>query len=105
MCTFFARALRAHITTAHVIGELVAEFAESAENIVNHESVDEIKERVDPSSMEASPTTDKITEFIKQKKLKVKQMLNDFSRNPLTLHDINSNNDLIAIRNVFSSAI
>lgn len=42
-CTSFSRALRAHITTAHVIGELIAEFAESVENIESHGNIEGIK--------------------------------------------------------------
>lgn len=105
MCTSFARALRAHIATAHVIGELIAEFAESAENIVNHENIDGIKKSVEPSSMEASPSTDEIVEVIKHKKLKIQRMFSDFSRNPPTLDDINGDEDLTAMRNLLSSAI
>ncbi|GBP85751.1 hypothetical protein EVAR_97247_1 [Eumeta japonica] len=105
LCTSFARALRAHITTVHVIGELIAEFAESAQNIESHEHIDGIKMSVDPSSMEAPPSTEEVVEFIKCKKLKIQQTLNNFSRHPPTLHDINSDQDMIAMRNLLSSAI
>lgn len=104
-CTSFSRALRAHITTAHVIGELIAEFAESPENIVNNEDIEGIKKSVEPSSMEASPTTEEIMELIKHKKSKIQRMLKDFSRNPPTLDDINTDEDFIAMRNLLSSAI
>ncbi|GBP14351.1 hypothetical protein EVAR_92349_1 [Eumeta japonica] len=63
LCTSFARALRAHITTAHVIGELIAKFAGSVENIENHEHIEGIKSSVDPSSMEALPSTEEIIEI------------------------------------------
>ncbi|GBP42632.1 hypothetical protein EVAR_87183_1 [Eumeta japonica] len=105
LCTSFARALRAHITTAHVIGELIAEFAESPDNIINHENIDGIKKTVEPSSIEASPTTADILEMIEHKKLKIQLMLRDFTRNPPTLDDINTDEDFISMRNLFSSAV
>lgn len=104
-CTSFARALRAHITTAHVIGELIAEFSESVENIESHTNIEGIKNNVETSSMEAPPSTDEIIEIIKNKKIKIQRILEDFSTNPPTLSNLNEDEDLNAMKNLLNSAI
>ncbi|CAH0397047.1 unnamed protein product [Chilo suppressalis] len=105
-CTSFARALRAHITTAHVIGELIAEFAESAKNIESHTNIEGIKKKpVDASSMAVAPTTEEIIDIINLKKLRIKRTLEDLSRNPPSLREINDDEDFTAMRNLLSSAV
>ncbi|XP_053596983.1 uncharacterized protein LOC128668281 isoform X2 [Microplitis demolitor] len=84
-CTSFTRALRAHITTAYII--------------------EGIKKAVKTSSMEAPPSTDKIIEIIKHKKIKIQRILEDFSKNLSTLSNLNEDEDLNAMKNLLSSAI
>ncbi|XP_053596982.1 uncharacterized protein LOC128668281 isoform X1 [Microplitis demolitor] len=104
-CTSFTRALRAHITTAYIIGELVAKFSDSVENIESHTNIEGIKKAVKTSSMEAPPSTDKIIEIIKHKKIKIQRILEDFSKNLSTLSNLNEDEDLNAMKNLLSSAI
>lgn len=103
-CISFCRVLRAHITTAHVIGELITEFAESVENIESHGNIEGIKQPVE-SSMEAPPSTDEVLEIIKPEKLKIQRTLNDLSNNPPSLREINDDEDFIAMRNLLCSGI
>ncbi|KAG5868772.1 hypothetical protein JTB14_024590 [Gonioctena quinquepunctata] len=43
-CTAYSRAIRAHMLAMNAIGEIIAEFAESSENIESHKNIEHIKE-------------------------------------------------------------
>ncbi|KAG5886452.1 hypothetical protein JTB14_012864 [Gonioctena quinquepunctata] len=44
LCTAYSRAIRAHMLAMNAIGEIIAEFAESSENIESHKNIEHIKE-------------------------------------------------------------
>lgn len=101
-CTAYSRTVRAHILAATAIGELIANAAESNENISSHTNITGIKSS---EARRAPLSIMSVQRIITEKKKKLSTLLQDFKDNPPSLDSINEDDDCRAMFNLFSSAL
>lgn len=101
-CTAYSRAIRAHMLAVNAIGEIIAEFAESPENLNSHENIEHVKEC---RPMEAPPSLISISRKIEEKKLTISNLFADLKNYPPSIDEVNSNEDVVAMLKLFTSAI
>lgn len=100
-CTVYSRAIRAHMLAMTAIGEIIAEFAESSENIESHKNIEHIKES---RPLEAPPSFISISRQIQNKKLTISNLFADLKNYPPTLDQVYETDDAVAMLKLFISA-
>lgn len=101
-CTAYSRAIRAHMLAMNAIGQLIVEFAESAENINSHQYIEQVKEY---EALEAPPPLMSITADIEDKKRTISNLFADLKNYPSSIDDVYSCNDAEALLKLLVSAI
>ncbi|CAH0403847.1 unnamed protein product [Chilo suppressalis] len=100
-CTAYSRAIRAHMLAMNAIGEIIAEFAESSENVDSHENIEYIKES---RPLEAPPSFMSISRQIEEKKVTISNLFADLKNYSPTLDQVYDTEDAVALLNLFVSA-
>ncbi|XP_044597979.1 uncharacterized protein LOC123274438, partial [Cotesia glomerata] len=100
-CTAYSRAIRAHMLAMTAIGEIIAEFAESSENIESHKYIEHIKES---RPLEAPPSFISISRQIQNRKLTISNLFADLKNYPPTLDQVYETDDAVAMLKLFISA-
>lgn len=101
-CTAYSRAIRAHMLAANAIGEIIAEFSESKENIHSHENIEYIKVS---GPLTAPPSLISISRIIEEKKRPISNLFADFNNYPPSLDVVYNTEDTVALLKLLESGI